>query len=144
MNLNRPLATGAFAAAGLLSLIMPPASAADTATVKRPLMIQDTDIAKPGPPPHDGKGSSIGFPFSTVAGTKTLYFTKRVLHPGATVGRHLVDINEVYYLMAGEAELIDDTGSRQVKAGTAIFLAPGETIELRQHGDVDAVLIVAN
>ena len=144
MNLNLSLARVAFAGAGLLSFIMPAAFAADSAPVARPLMIQDTDIAKPGPPPHDGKGSSIGYPFSTVAGTKNLYFTKRVLHPGATVGRHLVDINEIYYLLAGEADLIDDAGSRPVKAGTAIFLAPGETIELRQRGDVDAVLIVAN
>lgn len=141
MNRKMSSAVIALAATGLLARTIPSAAAADAG---RPVLIEESAIAKAGPAPHEGVGSTIGIPFSATAGIKHLYFSKRILHPGATVGRHLVDLNEVYYLMAGEADLIDDGGTRTVKAGTAMFLMPGQTVELHQRGKHDAVLIVAN
>jgi hypothetical protein len=144
MTIHRSPPALILAATGLLWLAPASGAVAEPAAPGRPLLIQDSDIAKPGPPPHDGLGSSIGFPFSTVAGTQHLYFSKRVLKPGATVGRHPMDVNEVYYLVSGEADLVDDVGVRPVKAGVAMFMKPGQTIELRQRGAADAVLIVAS
>jgi mannose-6-phosphate isomerase-like protein (cupin superfamily) len=136
----KPLAAIALLAAALLSS----AAVAQPKPASRPLLIQQDTIATSGAGPHEGKGPTVGFPFSVTAGSKHLYFSRRVMHPGSTVGKHVMDLNEVYYIADGEAELIDDVGPRPVKAGTAIFLTPGQSIELRQKGPKDVILIVAN
>lgn len=126
-------------AAALAVLAGTSASAAELA---RPRLITDAEIAKAGDGPHEGKGPTIGHPFSVAANAKGFYFSKRILKPGSTVGRHVMDSEEVYYLQSGEAEFIDEVGSRIVKAGTAIFMQTGNTAELRQRGKEDAILIV--
>ncbi len=132
-------------AAALVLAALPSLAGAQGAAVGRPQLIQDGDIAKAVPGgPHEGKGPSVTMPFSMTVGLEHLYFSKRILHPGATVGRHLIDVHEVYYLVEGEAEIIDDAGSRLVKPGTAMVLTPGQTVELRQRGAKDAVMIIAN
>lgn len=109
----------------------------------RAVIVRDAEVAQPGPPPHRGAGASVGFPLSARGGLTRLYFAKRVLRRGASIGRHVADSEEVYYIVRGEGELIDDDGRRIVLPQSAITMRSGEVIELRQRGKRNLELLVA-
>jgi uncharacterized cupin superfamily protein len=106
-------------------------------------VLQESKLAQPGPPPHEGAGQSVGYPISATAKLQKLFFGKRRLHPGATVGRHAITQEEVYYILSGSGAAISEEGTRAVVAGDAIVMKPGGTIELRQTGAEDLVMIVS-
>jgi uncharacterized cupin superfamily protein len=106
-------------------------------------VLHDARLAVPGPPPHEGAGQSVGYPISATAKLEKLFFGKRRLHPGATVGRHAITQEEVYYILSGTGAAISEEGTRAVAAGDAIVMKPGGTIELHQTGKADLVMIVS-
>src|SRR5262245_44802805 len=66
---------------------------------------RETEIAKNEPGPHKGTGQSIGCNFfNKVPGFK-LAFHKRVLHPGASIGYHPQETDEVYYIDSGTGKM---------------------------------------
>ena len=66
----------------------------------------------------------------------------RALHPGASIGEHLNDKDEIYYILSGRGELMLDGDYREVGAGDAILTRRGSRHGLRQSGDEDLVIFV--
>ncbi len=113
------------------------------AVPSRVMLVRAADIARPGPAPHEGKGPSTGYPISTTGGLARLYFVKRMLGVGGTIGRHVMDREEVYYVERGSALVSDDQGARIAEAGTTIVMKPGQTVEVAQRGTDELMLIVS-
>lgn len=100
------------------------------------------DIAVQQPGPHDGQGTTTAYPFFEDAEGFDIVFRQRALHPGATIGEHLNDKDEIYYVLSGRGELLLDGQSREVGAGDAILTRDGSTHALAQRGKDDLVIIV--
>src|SRR6188474_1337156 len=76
-----------------------------TLPVEKYILIHEKDIAKEQPGPHEGGGKTIAYPF--FEGTKDfkMAFRKRVLTPGSSIGYHLQQEDEVYYILEGSGEM---------------------------------------
>ncbi|HEY0504800.1 MAG TPA: cupin domain-containing protein [Lysobacter sp.] len=100
------------------------------------------DIAVQQPGPHEGKGTTTAYPFFEDADGFDIVFRQRALHPGATIGEHRNDKDEIYYVLSGRGELLLDGQRREVGAGDAILTRDGSTHALAQRGADDLVIIV--
>jgi mannose-6-phosphate isomerase-like protein (cupin superfamily) len=104
---------------------------------------REAEIAKTEPGPHKGTGQSIGCNFfNKVPGFK-LAFHKRVLHPGASIGYHLQDTDEVYYIDSGTGKMTINGNTFDVKPGDAILTRTGSSHSIVQTGSSDLTIIVA-
>lgn len=103
---------------------------------------RESELAAVQPGPHGGEGSTTAFPFFEQAEGFDLVFRKRALHPGASIGEHLNDKDEIYYVLSGRGELMLDGHSREVGPGDAILTRRGSTHGLRQKGAEDLVIFV--
>ena len=103
---------------------------------------READIAVRQPGPHEGLGETTAFPFFEQAEGFDLVFRKRALHPGATIGEHVNDKDEIYYVLSGHGELILNGARRVVGAGDAILTRNGDSHGLRQRGEDDLVILV--
>ncbi len=63
--------------------------------------------------------------------------------PGLAPGLRNVECDEVVYVLEGEAEVFIDGRSYQAQAETGIYLRPGETLTVNNHGPAPLVLISA-
>ena len=104
---------------------------------------QAREIAVQQPGPHEGEGTTTAYPFFADAADFDLVFRQRALHPGATIGEHRNDKDEIYYVLSGRGELLLDGKRREVGAGDAILTRNGSTHALAQRGKDDLVIIVA-
>lgn len=102
----------------------------------------DAEVAKPGPAPHNGPGQSVGYSFFQKAADVKFEFRKRVLKPGAAIGYHLQEIDEVYYILSGSGVMQMNGKEFPVKAGDGILTRPGSSHGLKQVGAEDLVLII--
>ena len=100
------------------------------------------DIAVKQPGPHEGEGTTTAYPFFEQADGFDIVFRQRALHPGATIGEHRNDKDEIYYVLSGRGELMLDGKQSQVGPGDAILTRDGSTHALAQRGDEDLVIIV--
>ncbi len=103
---------------------------------------RESDLAVVQAGPHEGEGLTTAFPFFEQAEGFDLVFRKRALHPGASIGEHLNDKDEIYYILSGRGELMLDGHYREVGAGDAILTRRGSRHGLRQRGDEDLVIFV--
>src|SRR6266545_3076006 len=62
---------------------------------------RDAEVAKNEPGPHAGSGQSTGYIFFESVPNLKFSFRKRVLHSGASIGYHLQQTDEVYYVLSG-------------------------------------------
>ena len=69
-------------------------------------------------------------------------FGKRALHPGAAIGYHRQEEDEIYYIVSGTGELTLNGARSVVGPGTAILTRPGSSHGLRQVGPDDLVIII--
>lgn len=121
-----------------------PASRAPTlAPALGAIVQQDSLVAVRESGPHAGGGETTAYPFFANAPQLTLVFRKRALHPGAAIGYHQQETDEVYYVLAGRGELTLDGVRREVGPGTAILTRPGSSHGLRQLGAEDLVIVVS-
>jgi quercetin dioxygenase-like cupin family protein len=132
---------------GLLSVVACAAMAGSTAPPQdpaKPSVVQhEKDIAVQQPGPHGGGGTTTAYPFFADATELGWVFRKRVLHPGAAIGLHAQDEDEIYYVLAGSGELTLDGRKQTVGRGTAILTRVGSSHALRQTGNEDLVIIVS-
>jgi mannose-6-phosphate isomerase-like protein (cupin superfamily) len=70
-------------------------------------------------------------------------FRKRVLHRGATIGLHVIDHDEVYYVVSGQADVTSDGVTRRLGPGGAAYLYAGANVGAVQVGDEDLALIIS-
>ena len=105
-------------------------------------MQQARDISLEQPGPHDGKGTTTAYPFFEDAEGFDIVFRQRALHPGATIGEHRNDKDEIYYVLSGRGDLTLDGQRREIGPGDAVLTRSGSTHALEQRGDEDLVIIV--
>ncbi|TYT25980.1 cupin domain-containing protein [Luteimonas viscosa] len=124
--------------AGTCPMIAAPAPVA----VSPSIVVQERDIAVIQPGPHAGEGTTTAYPFFSDATGFNLVFRKRALHPGATIGAHVNDKDEIYYVISGRGELVLNGDAREVGPGDAILTRNGDSHALRQLGDEDLVIFI--
>ncbi|MBS1807756.1 MAG: cupin domain-containing protein [Acidobacteria bacterium] len=107
------------------------------------ILERDADVAQPGPGPHNGGGQSVGYSFFQKAEGFKFEFRKRVLKPGAAIGYHLQEIDEVYYILSGSGVMQMNGKEFPVKPGDAILTRPGSSHGLKQVGSEDLTLMIA-
>ena len=116
---------------------------AHAADLRRDSYVENArDIAVQQPGPHEGEGTTTAYPFFEQADGFDIVFRQRALHPGATIGEHRNDKDEIYYVLSGRGELMLDGKRRDVGPGDAILTRDGSTHALAQRGDADLVIIV--
>lgn len=103
---------------------------------------KEKDIAKDEPGPHNGGGLSTAYSFfNDVPGNK-LAFRKRVLHPGAAIGYHLQEEDEVYYILSGTGDMKMNGKTFTVQQGDAVLTRPGSSHGLTQTGKDDLTILI--
>lgn len=100
------------------------------------------DIAVQQPGPHGGAGTTTAHPFFDDAAGFDIVFRQRALHPGASIGEHRNDKDEIYYVLSGRGELLLEGKRSEVGPGDAVLTRDGSTHALFQRGDDDLVIIV--
>src|SRR2546426_11715345 len=65
------------------------------------LIEHDTAVATQQPGPHGGGGKTTAYSFFARAPHLQLVFRKRALHPGAAIGYHRQEEDEIYYIVSG-------------------------------------------
>jgi mannose-6-phosphate isomerase-like protein (cupin superfamily) len=93
--------------------------------------------------PHDGGGDTTAFPFFANVSDFKMAFRKRILHKGSTIGYHLPEFDEVYYILSGTGEYTLNGVRRQVGPGTAMLTRPGDSHGLQPAGNGELTLIIA-
>lgn len=106
------------------------------------VVVQERDIAIEQPGPHDGLGTTTAYPFFADATGFDLIFRKRALHPGATIGDHVNDKDEIYYVLSGRGRLQLNDTVREVGPGDAILTRKGDRHALAQLGDEELVIFI--
>lgn len=112
------------------------------APVSPSVVVQERDIAIEQPGPHEGQGTTTAHPFFADATGFDLIFRKRVFHPGATIGDHVNDKDEIYYVLSGRGRLTLNDTVREVGPGDAILTRNGDRHALDQIGDEDLVIFI--
>ncbi|GAB3346554.1 hypothetical protein GCM10027359_30940 [Marilutibacter aestuarii] len=102
----------------------------------------ERDIAVEQPGPHAGTGTTTAYPFFDDAEGFETIFRKRALHPGASIGEHRNDKDEIYYVLSGRGELMLDGATHEVGPGDAVLTRDGSTHALYQRGDEDLVIFI--
>ena len=103
---------------------------------------RDADVRKAEPGTHNGGGETVGYSFFAKAPKFSLVFRKRALRPGAAIGYHLQQEDEIYYVLSGRGTMTVDDKNFDVGPGTAILTRPGSSHGLKQIGSEDLVLLI--
>jgi quercetin dioxygenase-like cupin family protein len=105
--------------------------------------VQHADaIAIEQPAPHGGSGTTVAAPFFADEPGLELVVRQRTFPPGGSIGPHLHDKHEVYYVVSGHGEYTLDGATHPVRAGSAMLVRPGSTHALRQLGTEPLVILV--
>ncbi len=110
---------------------------------RRMVVVNEADVAIDQPPPHGAIGMSTAYRISDAAPGRTMEFRRRVLHPGSAIGEHPIDHDEVYYVLAGEGEVVSDGERRILKPGMAAYLYDRAIVGIRQLGTEPLDLIIS-
>lgn len=106
-------------------------------------IINGHQISREQPTPHGRIGMSTVSRLTADVPARRMEFLRRALHPGAAIGKHVIDHDEVYYVIAGRGEVEAD-GQRQILgAGDMAYLYAGEEVGIRQLGDEPLDLVVS-
>jgi mannose-6-phosphate isomerase-like protein (cupin superfamily) len=103
----------------------------------------DTQTSTVEPGPHEGTGKTTAYRYFDEVKDARVIFRKRALHKGASIGMHVLEHDEVYYVVSGRGEVTVDDTKRAVEPDTAIFMHEGADVGIRQVGDADLVVIVS-
>jgi mannose-6-phosphate isomerase-like protein (cupin superfamily) len=107
-------------------------------------VIHEDAVKREEPPPHGAIGMSTAYRISDAAPSpRAMEFRKRVLHPGAAIGLHRIEHDEVYYVLSGQGQVTSDGTIRQLTSGMAAYLYKGATVGIRQLGGEPLALIVS-
>lgn len=136
-----PLGARAMASLVMQGILKQVPGLADSVMKKTGGVQHDAEVATADGGPHQGGGETVGHWFFKDAGTPFV-FRKRIMHPGSSIGYHLHDKDEIYYILEGEGELTFNGEQSAVGPGTAIFTRPGDSHGLKPAGDGDLVLII--
>jgi lysophospholipase L1-like esterase/quercetin dioxygenase-like cupin family protein len=105
-------------------------------------VVHGDELARRQPGPHGGAGSTTAYPYFADAPGMPFQFRKRALHPGAGIGLHQHDHDEIYYVLAGRGDYALDGELHEVGAGDVLLTRTGSTHSLQQKGDEDLVILI--
>lgn len=108
------------------------------------IIIDEQDVVRDEPTPHGEIGMSTAFRISDAfPAPRSMEFRKRVLHPGAAIGLHPIEHDEVYYVLSGQGKVRSDGESRTLTAGMAAWLTKGSVVGIWQQGPEPLAIIVS-
>jgi mannose-6-phosphate isomerase-like protein (cupin superfamily) len=107
------------------------------------VVIDERAVVRREPPPHGNIGMSTAYRISDAVPNRTMEFRKRVLHAHAAIGEHVINHDEVYYVVSGEGEVVSDGTRARLKPGMAAYLYSGANVGIRQKGSQPLVLIIS-
>ena len=123
--------------------LLAPLVAAFLAAAPPAVIVREADVAREEVPPHKGVGMSTAYRMSDAAPGRNFEFRKRTLHPGSSIGLHVLSHDEVYYVISGAGVVTSDGKESAMEAGTAAYLYEGADVGIRQTGSEPLVLIIA-
>ena len=103
---------------------------------------RDHEVAKEEPGTHKGGGTTIGYSFFKDTPKLAMVFRKRALRPGAGIGYHEQQEDEIYYILSGRGVMTVDGKAFDVGPGTAVLTRPGSSHGLKQAGSEDLVIMI--
>lgn len=115
----------------------------DKHPVEKYILVHEKDIAKQQAGPHNGGGQTIAYPFFDGVEGFDIAFRKRTLKAGSSIGYHLQESDEVYYILEGTGEMQMNGDSFPVKAGDAILTRPGSNHGLKPSPGTDLTLLIS-
>lgn len=129
---------------GSAAILAAPQAARQSAPAPNPgsRIQRDVDVAVDQPGPHDGTGMTTAYPFFADLKDLRMIFRKRALHAGASIGAHMQEDDEIYYVISGTGAYTLDGKTTSVSAGTALLTRPGSTHSLKQTGKDDLVVLI--
>ncbi|MEO7496144.1 MAG: cupin domain-containing protein [Massilia sp.] len=108
------------------------------------VVVRDEDVKREEPPPHGNIGMSTAYRISDAApGPREMEFRRRDLHVGAAIGLHVIDHDEVYYVVAGEGDVTSDGVTRRVTPGMTAYLYRGADVGIKQLGKKPLSIIIS-
>jgi len=122
----------------LTLLVLAAATAAPPAVI-----VNEADVVRQEPPPHGAIGMSTAYRISDAVPDRTMEFRKRALHVGAAIGEHVINHDEVYYVLSGEGEVVSDGKTAKLGPGMAAYLYSGANVGIKQLGAEALVLIIS-
>jgi len=122
----------------LTLLVLAAATAAPPAVI-----VNEIDVVQQEPPPHGAIGMSTAYRISDAVPKRTMDFRKRALHVGAAIGEHVINHDEVYYVLSGEGEVVSDGKTARLSSGMAAYLYSGANVGIKQLGAEPLVLIIS-
>src|SRR3954466_6451090 len=96
-------------------------ASAATAAAPPMVIVNETSVVKQEPPPHGAIGMSTAYRISDAVPNRTMEFRKRMLHVGAAIGEHVIDHDEVYYVLSGTGEVVSDGKRAQLRPGMTAY-----------------------
>lgn len=108
------------------------------------VVVDQDDVVRREAPPHGAIGMSTAWRISdAVPQPRTMEFRRRALDPGAAIGEHPIDHDEVYYVLSGRGEVVSDGVRATLEPGMAAYLYRGAVVGIRQLGDEPLDLIIS-
>lgn len=108
------------------------------------VVVDENAVKREEPPPHGEIGMSTAYRISdAVPAPRAMEFRKRVLHPGAAIGLHPIDHDEVYYVLSGEGDVTANGTTQRLKPGMAAYLYRDAIVGIRQVGREPLALIIS-
>ncbi len=117
-------------------------SKAQSTESRKYLLERDAQVAKEQPGPHDGGGKTVGYSFFDGVKDFPTAFRKRTLRPGSSIGYHLQQEDEIYYIISGNGEMKMNGKTFPVKPGDAILSRPGSSHGLTPTDNQELTLII--
>ncbi|WP_246050342.1 cupin domain-containing protein [Asticcacaulis tiandongensis] len=93
--------------------------------------------------PHGKIGNSTAYRISDQAPKRNMEFRKRIIHKDGAIGLHVIDHDEVYYVLSGTGEVSSDGQTQILTEGMAAYLYTGANVGIRQIGDEPLSLIIS-
>lgn len=106
------------------------------------ILEREKEIAVQEKGPHDGGGQTTAYPFFTKAADFNIVFRKRTLYPGSSIGYHLQEKDEIYYIVSGRGEMTINGKSFTVNAGDAVLTRPGNSHGLKPLNNSELSVII--
>jgi len=106
------------------------------------ILEREKEIATNEKGPHDGGGETIAYPFFSRISDFKLVFRKRTLKPGSTIGYHLQEKDEIYYIISGEGEMTINGKTFKVSPGDAVLTRPGNSHGLKPAANSELSLLI--
>jgi mannose-6-phosphate isomerase-like protein (cupin superfamily) len=102
----------------------------------------EADVKKNEPGSHDGGGVTTVYPFFTNDKSLKMAFRKRVLHPGSSIGYHLGDKQEIYYVVSGHGTIRINDKDFPLAPGDAMLLKPGTSHGIKPAANEDLAVMI--